>query len=133
MTETFNRENIQVGKVPSIFGGASLGFKNKNCWNHLQSIKLKELERGDQLLIIFKGCNERTLSSFMSFKLIKMEEQLIFFFFWVDARSRAAYEKFDNVVMFDTTYRTNKYVLLFAPFFGVNHHYQTIQFGCALL
>ncbi|XP_026450308.1 protein FAR1-RELATED SEQUENCE 5-like [Papaver somniferum] len=44
-----------------------------------------------------------------------------------------SYGQFGEVVFFDTTYRTNKYGMPFAPFTGVNHHYQTIQFGCALL
>ncbi|KAK2633759.1 hypothetical protein Ddye_028551 [Dipteronia dyeriana] len=52
---------------------------------------------------------------------------------FVTPSKRIPYEKFGNVVTFDTTYRTNKYGLPFAPFSGVNHHYQTIQFGCALL
>ena len=30
--------------------------------------------------------------------------------FWADARSRAAYEYFGDVVTFDVTYLTNKYV-----------------------
>lgn len=42
--------------------------------------------------------------------------------FWVDARSRAAFKEFGDVVAFDTTYLANKYVLPFAPFIGVNHH-----------
>ena len=44
-----------------------------------------------------------------------------------------AYHYFGDVVSFDTTYRTNKYDMSFAPFTGVNHHLQSIQFGCALL
>ncbi|XP_058220878.1 protein FAR1-RELATED SEQUENCE 5-like [Rhododendron vialii] len=44
-----------------------------------------------------------------------------------------AYHYFGDVVTFDTTYRTNKYDMPFAPFTGVNHHMQSIQFGCALL
>ncbi|KAL5698277.1 hypothetical protein ACHQM5_029338 [Ranunculus cassubicifolius] len=44
-----------------------------------------------------------------------------------------SYKQFGDVVSFDTTYKTNKYHLPFAPFTGVNHHFQTIQFGCALL
>ncbi|XP_026398352.1 protein FAR1-RELATED SEQUENCE 5-like [Papaver somniferum] len=44
-----------------------------------------------------------------------------------------AFEHFGDVVTFDTTYRTNKYQMPFAPFSGVNHHYGSIQFGCALL
>lgn len=53
--------------------------------------------------------------------------------FWADARSRATYEEFGDVVTFDTTYLTNKYDMPFAPFVGVNHHGQSILFGCALL
>ncbi|XP_048502773.1 protein FAR-RED IMPAIRED RESPONSE 1-like [Beta vulgaris subsp. vulgaris] len=52
---------------------------------------------------------------------------------WVDARSRAAYEEFGDVVCFDVTYLTNDYDLPFANFVGVNHHGQTILLGCALV
>jgi len=50
-----------------------------------------------------------------------------------NARCRAAYEYFGEVVTFDTTYLTNKYDMPFAPFVGVNHHGQSILLGCALL
>ncbi|XP_042950255.1 protein FAR1-RELATED SEQUENCE 5-like [Carya illinoinensis] len=53
--------------------------------------------------------------------------------FWADARSRAAYQYFGDVVTFDATYLTNLYKMPFVPFFGVNHHHQTIIFDCALL
>ncbi|KAG2711514.1 hypothetical protein I3760_04G080100 [Carya illinoinensis] len=53
--------------------------------------------------------------------------------FWADARSRAAYQYFGDVVTFDATYLTNIYKMPFVPFSGVNHHHQTIMFGCALL
>ncbi|XP_016164230.1 protein FAR1-RELATED SEQUENCE 5-like [Arachis ipaensis] len=38
---------------------------------------------------------------------------------WVDARCRASYEYFGDVVSFDTTYRRNKHGLPFASFVGV--------------
>lgn len=53
--------------------------------------------------------------------------------FWADARSRAAYEAFGDVVMFDTTCLTNKYEMPLALFVGVNHHGQSILLGCGLL
>uniref|UniRef100_A0A2N9IFI6 Protein FAR1-RELATED SEQUENCE n=1 Tax=Fagus sylvatica TaxID=28930 RepID=A0A2N9IFI6_FAGSY len=53
--------------------------------------------------------------------------------FWVDARSRAAYESFNDVITFDTTYLTNKYDMPFAPFIGINHHGESIILGCGLL
>lgn len=54
-------------------------------------------------------------------------------FFWVDSRSRTVYQYFGDLITFDTTYRTNKYEMPFAPFTRVNHHFQSIQFGCAIL
>ncbi|XP_073138914.1 protein FAR1-RELATED SEQUENCE 5-like [Henckelia pumila] len=53
--------------------------------------------------------------------------------FWADAVSRRAYGVFGDVVVFDTTYNTNRYGMIFAPFVGVNHHHQTIIFCCGFL
>ncbi|KAK1397038.1 hypothetical protein POM88_006901 [Heracleum sosnowskyi] len=53
--------------------------------------------------------------------------------FWADARSRAAYDEFGDVITFETTYLTNKYDMPFAPFVGVNHHGQSILLGCGLI
>jgi hypothetical protein len=53
--------------------------------------------------------------------------------FWADARSRATYEYFGDVISFDTTYLTNTHKMPFAPFVGVNHHGQSILLGCGLL
>lgn len=53
--------------------------------------------------------------------------------FWADGRSRTSYCQFGDVVVFDVTYRTNKFSFPFAPFVGVNHHGQSILLGAALL
>ncbi|XP_073137648.1 protein FAR1-RELATED SEQUENCE 5-like [Henckelia pumila] len=53
--------------------------------------------------------------------------------FWADPVSRSAYNVFGDVVVFDTTYNTNKYGMIFAPFVGFNHLHQTIIFGCGFL
>lgn len=53
--------------------------------------------------------------------------------FWVETRSRIAYNCFSDVVAFDTSYQVNQYKMPFAPFTGVNHHKQSVLFGCALL
>ncbi|KAL8462470.1 hypothetical protein ACS0TY_033483 [Phlomoides rotata] len=52
---------------------------------------------------------------------------------WIHPRSRAAYEYFNDVVSFDTTYLVNRYEMPFGAFVGVNHHGQSILLGCALL
>ncbi|XP_016166873.1 protein FAR1-RELATED SEQUENCE 7-like [Arachis ipaensis] len=53
--------------------------------------------------------------------------------FWANARSRAACEYFRDVILFDTTYNTNRYNLVFGSFIEVNHHRQSTLLGCALM
>lgn len=38
--------------------------------------------------------------------------------FWAEARNKAVYESFEDLVTFDTIYLTNKYKMPFAPFVG---------------
>ncbi|XP_012065921.1 protein FAR1-RELATED SEQUENCE 5-like [Jatropha curcas] len=52
---------------------------------------------------------------------------------WVHCRIRAAYEEFNDVICFDTTYLVNRYKMLFATIVGVDHHGQSILLGCALI
>ncbi|XP_074326718.1 protein FAR1-RELATED SEQUENCE 5-like [Apium graveolens] len=51
----------------------------------------------------------------------------------IDPRCIMAYQNFGDVMAFDTTYRTNRYAMPFVPFTGVNHHYQSVIFGFALM
>jgi len=44
-----------------------------------------------------------------------------------------SYGYFNEVVVFDTTYKTNGYSLPFAPFVGENDHRQSIRPGGALI
>ncbi|KAK7396242.1 hypothetical protein VNO78_17106 [Psophocarpus tetragonolobus] len=53
--------------------------------------------------------------------------------FWADGRSRAAYESFGDVVTVDTTCLSNCYKVPLVTFVGVNHHGQSVLFGCGLL
>ena len=39
--------------------------------------------------------------------------------FWSDSQSQIDYAVFGDVVIFDSTYRTNKYNMPFVPFVGV--------------
>ncbi|XP_057730051.1 protein FAR1-RELATED SEQUENCE 5-like [Arachis stenosperma] len=52
---------------------------------------------------------------------------------WVDARCRASYEYYGDVVSFDTMYSRNKHRLPFASFVGVNHHGKSTLLRCALI
>ncbi|PKA56785.1 Protein FAR1-like sequence 5 [Apostasia shenzhenica] len=53
--------------------------------------------------------------------------------FWADAKAKMAYYCFGDVVTLDTSCKENKSMLPFVMFTGVNHHLQSVAFGCALL
>lgn len=124
-----------------------------------QQMRLFEIESGGPEHV---GCTERDLRNYertlrdehkgivaetlIDFFQSEKEKSPTFFFyyetdsdnrfircFWTDPVSRRANTAFGDVVVFDTTYSTNKYGLIFAPFVGVNHHHQTIVFGCGFL
>lgn len=53
--------------------------------------------------------------------------------FWADARSRATYGYFGDVVVLDTSCLTSKYEVPLVIFTGVNHHGQSVLLGCGLV
>ncbi|XP_056697777.1 protein FAR1-RELATED SEQUENCE 5-like [Spinacia oleracea] len=54
-------------------------------------------------------------------------------FFWRDGRMRSDYEAFGDLLIHDTTYRTNKYDMICGPFVGMNLHTQNIMFGVGFI
>ncbi|RYR34935.1 hypothetical protein Ahy_A10g049995 [Arachis hypogaea] len=67
------------------------------------------------------------------FELELEEDQSIKLAFWADARSRAVFEYFRDVILFHTTYNTNRYNLVCSSFVGMNHHGQSTLLGCSLM
>jgi hypothetical protein len=55
------------------------------------------------------------------------------FLIWLDSQSQMDYGAFGDIVIFDSTYRVNRYNLPFVPFIGVNHHRGTVVFVCGII
>ena len=53
--------------------------------------------------------------------------------FWCDTQYLLDYAAFGDVVVFDSTYKINRYNLPLVPFVGVNHHKHTVIFGCGII
>ncbi|PKA51769.1 Protein FAR1-like sequence 5 [Apostasia shenzhenica] len=112
-------------------GIENMKFSKKEGQELINSQNLTEVEPGDSqsLVNLFK---ERAAQDAMFFWDIQLDKEgKLTNFFWRDGRSRIDYDCFGDVVIFDTTYRLNKYVC--APFLGINNHGQTITFGVAFL
>ncbi|OMO86684.1 hypothetical protein CCACVL1_09531 [Corchorus capsularis] len=111
----------------------TVGLTSCDIQNYLSNRRQKGLEKGNAQLMLnyFQECQSKNPGFFYSLQM-DSEGQLANHF-WADSRSRMAYEYFGDVVAFDPTYLTNKYQIPFVPFTDVNHHHQSILFGCALL
>jgi zinc finger SWIM domain-containing protein 3 len=52
---------------------------------------------------------------------------------WCDFQCQVDYKAFGDVLVFDGTYKTNRYNMPLVPFVGVNHHRSTVLFACGIL
>ncbi|XP_042023053.1 protein FAR1-RELATED SEQUENCE 5-like [Salvia splendens] len=53
--------------------------------------------------------------------------------FWCDPIAKMNFLQFGDIVSFDTTYSTNRYSMIFAPFTGKDNHGRAVSFGAGLL
>ncbi|XP_057435267.1 protein FAR1-RELATED SEQUENCE 5-like [Lotus japonicus] len=133
LVEKFEEEGIPTGKVAAIFNDGDSTFTNRDCWNYIRNVRRKNLDVGDAQAV-FDYCKQKQVENSNFFYAIQCDEDSrMVNLFWVDARSRLSYQLFGDVITFDTTYKTNKYSMPFAPFVGLNNHSQSILYGCALL
>lgn len=115
------------------YGGISrVGFTEVDCRNYMRNNKLRTMEGDFQLLVDYLK-QMRIESSEFYFAVQGGECCSTGNVFWADGRARMNYSYYGDTVTFDTTFRSNRYRLPFAPFTGVNHHGQPVLFGCAFL
>ncbi|XP_042974253.1 protein FAR1-RELATED SEQUENCE 7-like [Carya illinoinensis] len=127
MNKNFNALVVDAG------GFENLDFQEKNCRNFIDKARKLRLGKGggEALTEYFKRM--RLQNDGFTYMIDVDEELRLRNVFWADARSRATYEYFGDVITFDTTYLTNRYDMPFAPFVVVNHHGQSILLGAGLL
>jgi MULE transposase domain len=53
--------------------------------------------------------------------------------FWADAQYVIDYSHFGNVLIFDSTYKLNRYNMIVVLFLGCKHHRSTIMFACGIV
>ncbi|XP_042380308.1 protein FAR1-RELATED SEQUENCE 6-like [Zingiber officinale] len=127
LSKSFHSLVVEAG------GYENLTFDERKCRNYISEARRLRLGDGDAEALSNYFCRMQSRNSNFFYVLDLDEESRIRNVFWADARCRAAYHYFSDVVTFDTTYLTNSYDMPFAPFVGVNHHGQSILLGCGLL
>ncbi|XP_015389930.2 protein FAR1-RELATED SEQUENCE 5-like [Citrus sinensis] len=137
LTHQLAAANIPIHQQISVLELQGGGIQNIGCLGkdlYNDETKSKNKVKGhdaDMLLEHFQL--EKEKNSAFTFTIESDNENRITHCFWADATSRRGYNSFGDVVVFDTTYNTNKYGMIFAPFIGVNNHGQTTVFACSFL
>lgn len=89
------------------------------------------LEDTQNLLEYFKRKQVENNAFFYTFQLDK--NNCLTHAVWVDAKAKLSYFCFGDAVTLDTSYKENKNMIPFVMLTGVNHHLQSVVFGCGLL
>ncbi|XP_020242495.1 protein FAR1-RELATED SEQUENCE 5-like [Asparagus officinalis] len=89
------------------------------------------LEDTQRLLDYFKRKQDQNPTFFYAFQVDKTN--CLTHAFWADGKAKMSYFCFGDAVTLDTSYKENKYMMPFVMFTGVNHHFQSVIFGCGLL
>ncbi|PIN12140.1 hypothetical protein CDL12_15255 [Handroanthus impetiginosus] len=115
-------------------GGSQASCLNKDEFDpQFDRGRYLALEEGDAQVMLeyFVKIQKENPSFFYAIDL--NEEQRVRNLFWVDAKNRKDYISFNDVVFFDTSYIKSNEKMPIALFLGVNHHFQPMLLGCALL
>ena len=110
----------------------NLSLDDKEILNYVEGGRLKLVEGDAEAIYQFFAHMQAKNPNFFHLMDLDVEGHLRNVF-WADARSRAAYKFFNDVISFDTSYIKDKYEMPLALFFGVNHHGQLVLLGCGLL
>ncbi|XP_025651805.1 protein FAR-RED IMPAIRED RESPONSE 1-like [Arachis hypogaea] len=112
---------------------SNLGFSEKDLRNYITARLRNSNVNADvrEMMSYFMRMKDINPNFFYA---VKLDEECKFkSAVWVDARCRASYEYYGDVVSVDSTYSTNRHGLPFVSFVGVNHHRKSTHLGCALL
>ncbi|CAN6348504.1 unnamed protein product, partial [Urochloa humidicola] len=116
------------------YGGYDkVGFTARDLYNFCHRNKLQTLSAGDAQTIINYMIDQKRRDPDFCFKYKTDGRGHLTGVLWCDFQSQMDYRAFGDVVVFDGTYKMNKYSLPLIPFVGVNHHKSTVLFACGIV
>ncbi|XP_074266872.1 protein FAR1-RELATED SEQUENCE 9-like [Silene latifolia] len=134
MTEARLPPTAQYRYLAAACGGEEyVGHTKKDHLNFVHRLKMKVIARGDAQNVVDMLKKRAAEDPSFFYKIKYDSENRVQNLFWRDAMMKEDYMIYHDVVIFDTTYRTNRYNLICGAFVGVNNHWSNVMFGCAFL
>ncbi|XP_056692085.1 protein FAR1-RELATED SEQUENCE 5-like [Spinacia oleracea] len=101
--------------------------------NYCYKLKMKQVDGKDSQTLVNKLYDIQSIDPEFFFRVRLNAEGKVECLFWRDSMMREDYKIYGDVLVFDTTFRTNKYNLICAPFVGINNHWKnTIYYNLIL-
>ncbi|XP_021770663.1 protein FAR1-RELATED SEQUENCE 5-like [Chenopodium quinoa] len=110
-------------------GSLNLGCTRKDIYNALDVEKSNRLDDSDCNQSIKYFAQRQAKESDFYYEFEVDETNSLTCTFWRDGRMKRDYKFFGDMMVFDTTYRTNKYDMICALFVGMNYHCNNVMFG----
>ncbi|XP_056688568.1 protein FAR1-RELATED SEQUENCE 5-like [Spinacia oleracea] len=101
--------------------------------NYCYKLKMKQIDGKDSQTLVNKLYDIQSIDPEFFFRVRLNAEGKVECLFWRDSMMREDYKIYGDVLVFDTTFRTNKYNLICAPFVGINNHWKNTMFACAFI
>nr|XP_027093639.1 protein FAR1-RELATED SEQUENCE 5-like [Coffea arabica] len=114
-------------------GYSNVGFCIKDLYNRMDEERRKDIFNGDAEGALGFLAAKKDADDMFFYKYHVDNEGRLARLFWADSKSRVDFSVFGDVLVFDTTYKTNKYRKPLVVLAGVNNHLNSTIFGCALL
>ncbi|KAK8933789.1 putative protein FAR1-RELATED SEQUENCE 10 [Platanthera zijinensis] len=114
-TDAYNFLADEVGGVENV------GFCKSDAYNFVQRERRALIDSGDASSLSKVLQDRQSEDNMFSYDILTDEMNRLIGFLWIDGHSKIDYDCFGDVIVFDTTYRLNKYNLTCAPFIAVNH------------
>ncbi|XP_066380325.1 protein FAR1-RELATED SEQUENCE 5-like [Miscanthus floridulus] len=116
------------------YGGYDkVGFTSRALYNFCHRNKAETLFGGDARIIISYMIESKHRDPDFFFQYKTDGRGHLMGLLWCDFQCQMDYRAFGDVIVFDGTYKTNRYNLTLVSFVGVNHHKSTILFACGIL
>nr|XP_021842395.1 protein FAR1-RELATED SEQUENCE 5-like [Spinacia oleracea] len=94
---------------------------------------MKQIDGKDSQTLVNKLYDLQSTYSEFFFRVRLNDEGKIECLFWRDSMMLEDYEIYVVVLVFDKTFRTNKYNLICGLFVDINNHWKNTMFACAFI
>ncbi|KAK9682126.1 hypothetical protein RND81_10G052600 [Saponaria officinalis] len=134
MTQVMVPPSVQYRVAAVTSGGEEfVGHTKRDHINFVNRLKMHAIEGGDASTLVNFLNKRQTEDPGFFYRIEFGEGGRLCHLFWRDSMMKEDYLLYHDVVIFDTTYRTNRYSLICGALVGINNHRSNIMFRCAFL